>query len=114
MSRNVLKTWRRIIEGEHDVGGEVAPSGAELQMRRYLVKIKDAQLVEEYGSWLAACNPKLGVQVFADGTSRVKLEPSDVVALLKEQAPNAVQAYLEHLVFFKNVSLLLKNHADLS
>ena len=113
MSRNVLKTWRRIIEGEHDVGGEVAPSGAELQMRRYLVKIKDAQLVEEYGSWLAACNPKLGVQVFADGTSRVKLEPSDVVALLKEQAPNAVQAYLEHLVFFKNVSLL-KNHADLS
>lgn len=108
MSRNVLKTWRRIIEGEHDAGGEVAPSGAELQMRRYLVKIKDAQLVEEYGSWLAACNPKLGVQVFADGTSRVKLEPADVVALLKAQAPNAVQAYLEHLVFFKNVSLSLK------
>lgn len=108
MSRNVLKTWRRIIEGEHDVGAEVAPSGAELQMRRYLVKIKDAQLVEEYGSWLAACNPKLGVQVFADSSSRVKLEPADVVALLKEQAPNAVQAYLEHLVFFKNVSLILE------
>lgn len=102
-SRNVLKIWRRIIEGEHDVGGEVTQSGAELQMRRYLVKIKDAQLVEEYGSWLAGRNPKLGVQVFADGTSRVKLEPADVVALLKEQAPNAVQAYLEHLVFFKNV-----------
>lgn len=103
-SRNVLKTWRRIIEGEYDVGGEVTQSGAELQMRRYLVKIKDAQLVEEYGSWLAGRNPKLGVQIFADGTSRVKLEPADVIALLKEQAPNAVQAYLEHLVFFKNVS----------
>jgi len=25
--------------------------------------------------------------------------------MLKDQAPNAVQAYLEHLVFFKNVSL---------
>lgn len=104
MSRNVLKTWRRIIEGEEDIGGEVTPSGAELQMRRYLVKIKDAQLVEEYGSWLAGRNPKLGIQVFADGTSRVKLEPADVVGMLKEQAPNAVQAYLEHLVFFKNVS----------
>lgn len=106
MSRNVLKTWRRIIEGEQDVGGEMTQSGAELQMRRYLVKIKDAQLVEEYGSWLAGRNPKLGVQVFADGMSRVKLEPADVISLLKEQAPSAVQAYLEHLVFFKNVSFI--------
>lgn len=108
MSRNVLKTWRRIIDGEQDLGGEVTPSGAELQMRRYLVKIKDAQLVEEYGSWLAGRNPKLGVQVFADGTSRVRLESADVVELLKQQAPNAVQAYLEHLVFFKNVSVSLR------
>lgn len=107
MSRNVLKTWRRIIEGEEDIGGEVSASGAELQMRRYLVKIRDAQLVEEYGSWLAGRNPKLGIQIFADGTSRVKLEPTDVVALLKERAPNAVQAYMEHLVFFKNVSAIL-------
>ena len=107
MSRNVLKTWRRIIEGEEDIGGEVSASGAELQMRRYLVKIRDAQLVEEYGSWLAGRNPKLGIQIFADGTSRVKLEPTDVVALLKERAPNAVQAYMEHLVFFKNVSTML-------
>ena len=107
MSRNVLKTWRRIIEGEQDIGGEVSASGAELQMRRYLVKIRDAQLVEEYGSWLAGRNPKLGIQIFADGTSRVRLEPADVVALLKERAPNAVQAYMEHLVFFKNVSAIL-------
>lgn len=114
MSRNVLKTWRRIIEGEQDVGGEMTPSSAELQMRRYLVKIKDAQLVEEYGSWLAGRNPKLGIQVFADGTSRVKLEPADVVGMLKEQAPNAVQAYLEHLVFFKNVSLPFSHENDSS
>jgi hypothetical protein len=103
MSRNVLKTWRRIVDGETDAGGEVSASGVETQMRRYLVKIKDAQLVEEYGAWLAGRNPALGIQVFADNASRVRLEPADVVSLLKEQAPNAVQAYLEHLVFAKNV-----------
>ncbi|KAH1362483.1 hypothetical protein KXW30_004494 [Aspergillus fumigatus] len=102
MSRNVLKTWRRIIEGEEDVGGEVTGPGVEAQMRKYLVKIKDAQLVEEYGSWLAGRNPQLGIQVFADKTSRVQLEPADVVKILKERAPNAVQVYLEHLVFAKN------------
>jgi hypothetical protein len=107
MSRNVLKTWRRIIDGESDAGGEVTGAGVEAQMRKYLVKIKDSQLVEEYGSWLAERNPALGIQVFADNSSRVRLEPADVVALLKERAPNAVQVYLEHLVFAKNVSLLI-------
>ncbi|KAJ6191139.1 hypothetical protein N7519_001160 [Penicillium mononematosum] len=102
MSRNVLKTWRRIVDGETDAGGEVSANGVETQMRRYLVKIKDVQLVEEYGSWLAGRNPNLGIQVFADNASRVRLEPADVVALLKERAPNAVQVYLEHLVFAKN------------
>lgn len=104
MSGNVLKTWRRIIEGETDVGGEVTGAGIEAQMRRYLVKIKDGQLVEEYGSWLAGRNPSLGIQVFADNGGRVKFDPADVVSLLKEKAPNAVQEYLEHLVFAKNVS----------
>lgn len=107
MSRNVLKTWRRIVDGETDAGGEVSANGVETQMRRYLVKIKDVQLVEEYGSWLAGRNPNLGIQVFADNASRVRLEPADVVALLKERAPNAVQVYLEHLVFAKNVRLLV-------
>ncbi|GKZ16784.1 hypothetical protein AbraIFM66951_008555 [Aspergillus brasiliensis] len=102
MSGNVLKTWRRIIDGEEDRGGEVTIGGTEAQMRRYLVKIKDAQLVEEYGAWLAQRNPNLGIQVFSDGTSRVKLETTDVVSLLKERAPNAVQVYLEHLVFVRN------------
>lgn len=106
MSRNVLKTWRRIVDGETDAGGEVSANGVETQMRRYLVKIKDVQLVEEYGSWLAGRNPELGIQVFADNASRVRLEPADVVALLKERAPNAVQVYLEHLVFAKNVSIV--------
>ncbi|KAL5332464.1 hypothetical protein BJX70DRAFT_130092 [Aspergillus crustosus] len=102
MSGNVLKTWRRIIEGEEDAGGEIAPAGVEVQMRRYLVKIKDVQLVEEYGSWLAQRNPQLGIQVFADNSSRVIRDPTDIVGLLKERAPNAVQEYLEHLVFSKN------------
>lgn len=105
MSRNVLKTWRRIIDGESDTGGEITGADVEAQMRKYLVKIKDIQLVEEYGSWLAGRNPALGIQVFADHSSRVRLEPADVVTLLKERAPNAVQVYLEHLVFAKNVSL---------
>jgi hypothetical protein len=105
MSRNVLNTWRRITEGEEDSGGEITASGVEAQMRRYLVKIKDAQLVEEYGSWLAHRKPSLGIQVFADNTSRVKMDPADVVRLLKERAPNAVQDFLEHLVFSKNVGL---------
>jgi hypothetical protein len=104
MSRNVLNTWRRIVDGEPDAGGELTAPGVEAQMRKYLVNIKNAQLVEEYGSWLAGRNPSLGVQVFADNSSRVRLEPADVVTLLKRKAPNAVQVYLEHLVFAKNVS----------
>ncbi|KAL3468141.1 hypothetical protein BJX64DRAFT_84976 [Aspergillus heterothallicus] len=101
MSGHVLKTWRRIIEGEQDIS-EITPADIEGQVRRYLARIKDVQLVEEYGSWLAQRNPQLGIQVFADTTSRVLLDPPDVVTLLKERAPNAVQEYLEHLVFSKN------------
>jgi hypothetical protein len=102
MSRNVLKTWRRIVDGDADAGGDVSTQSVESQMRRYLVKIKDSQLVEDYGAWLAGRNPALGIQVFADDSSRVRLDPADVVTLLKEQAPNAVQYYLEHLVFAKH------------
>lgn len=110
MSRNVLKIWQRIIGGEANHGGDtddgvdVTIPGIGMQMRKYLARIKDAQLVEEYGAWLAEWNPSLGVQVFADDESRVKLEPADVINLLKERAPNAVQVYLEHLVFSKKVS----------
>ncbi|KAJ5247370.1 hypothetical protein N7468_002353 [Penicillium chermesinum] len=102
MYGNVLKTWRRIIDGELDVGGEVTAHSIEKKMREYLIKIKDAQLVEDYGSWLAARNPSLGIQVFADNASRVKFDPADVVSLLKERALTAVQVYLEHLVFAKH------------
>jgi hypothetical protein len=104
-SKDVLRTWRRIIEGEKDVGGELSIPAAEAQVRKYLIKIRDAQLVEEYGPWLASRNPQLGVQVFADDNSRVKFGTSQVIALLKKRAPDAVQFYLEHLVFTKNVSL---------
>ncbi|CAL5866758.1 uncharacterized protein PFLUO_LOCUS968 [Penicillium psychrofluorescens] len=102
MSGNVLKTWRRIIDGENDAGGEITVASVEAQMRRYLVRIKDTHLVEEYGAWLAGRNAELGIQVFADNSSRVRIDPTDVVELLKERAPNAVQVYLEHLVFAKN------------
>ncbi|KAK3716982.1 hypothetical protein LTR37_006037 [Vermiconidia calcicola] len=100
MIAQVLATWRRILEGEKDVGGELIEG--EQDLRRYLTKIRDPGLVQEYGAWLANRNPKLGVQIFADDSSRVKFEPSQAVTILKERAPGAVKDYLEHLVFGKN------------
>lgn len=99
MAGNVLHTWRRIIEGEPDDGGEL--TDGENEVRRYLLKIKDSTLVENYGIWLAKRHPALGVQVFTDDSSRVKFKPSQVVQLLKHRAPEAVKVYLEHLVFGK-------------
>ncbi|PSN75008.1 hypothetical protein BS50DRAFT_540743 [Corynespora cassiicola Philippines] len=95
----VLATWRRILEGEADQGGEFVDG--ENEVRKYLAKIRDQSLVEEYGAWLANRNPKLGVQVFAEDNSRVRFEPTRAVALLKEKAPGAVKEYLEYLVFGK-------------
>ena len=99
MAGKVLATWRRIIDGEHDDGGELVDG--ENEVRKYLVKIRDLSLVEEYGTWLAKRNPTLGVQVFTDDQSRVKLSPHQVVQLLRSRAPDAVKEYLEHLVFGK-------------
>ncbi|KAF2466387.1 uncharacterized protein BDR25DRAFT_293858 [Lindgomyces ingoldianus] len=95
----VLGTWRRILDGEPDEGGEFVDG--ELELRKYLSRIRDQALVEEYGAWLANRNPRLGVQIFADDHSRVKFEPTRAVALLKEKAPGAVKEYLEYLVFGK-------------
>ena len=100
MSGKVLETWRRITDGERDDGGGELRDG-ENEVRKYLGKIKDINLLHEYATWLAKRNPKLGVQVFTDDTSRVKMEPHEVVQLLKRQAPDAVKVYLEHLVFGK-------------
>jgi hypothetical protein len=104
LAKDVLHTWQRIIEGETDAGGELSVSAAETQVRRYLVKIGNAQLVEDYGLWLATRNPELAIEIFTDDTSRVKFSPQRVTALLKSRAPGAVQHYLEHLVFNKNLS----------
>lgn len=95
----VLATWKRIMEGEEDRGGEFVDQ--ENHLRNYLSRIRDQSLVEEYGAWLANRNPKLGVQIFADDQSRVKFEPTRAVALLREKAPGAVKEYLEYLVFGK-------------
>ena len=95
----VLATFRRIIEGDFDAGQEF--TDGENEVRKHLVRMKDLSLVEEYGTWLAKRNPQLGVQVFTDDNSRVKLPPNQVVQLLKIRAPDAVKVYLEHLVFGK-------------
>ena len=101
MPRKVLETWRRILDGEPDKGGGF--TDGENEVRRYLAKIRDRHVVEEYGSWLARRNPTLGVQVFADEKSRVRFEPAAVVTLLQQEAPDAVREYLEFLVFAKQV-----------
>ncbi|KAI7019969.1 hypothetical protein KC355_g2897, partial [Hortaea werneckii] len=67
------------------------------------------KLVQDYGAWLATRNPRLGVQVFADENARVKFQPQDAVAILKEKAPGAVKEYLEYLVFGKNHSIYVKD-----
>jgi len=101
MAADVLATWRRIIEGERDDGGELDTDG-EQRVREYLSKVSNQALVQEYGLWLANRNPKLGVQVFADDKGKApNLKPADVVALLRKEAPDAVKYYLEHLVFGK-------------
>lgn len=99
MAGKVLQTWRRIIDGETDAGDELVDG--ENEVRKYLVRMKDPSLVREYGAWLARRNPALGVQIYTDDNSRVKLPPHQVVELLQEKAPEAVKVYLEHLVFGK-------------
>lgn len=102
LAGEVLATWRRIVEGEMDVGGEF--TDGEQRVRDYLTIIRNAKLVEEYGVWLASRNPKLGVQVFADERSRVAFEPTNVVEILRSGAPGAVKEYLEYLVFAKGMN----------
>lgn len=104
LAKDVLHTWRRIAEGETDASGELSSSAAEVQIRRYLVKISNTQLVEDYGLWLASRNPELAIQVFTDDTSRVKFSPQRITPLLKNRAPGAVQQYLEYLVFSKHLA----------
>jgi hypothetical protein len=104
LSKDVLRTWQRIAEGESDAGGTLSAPAAEVQVRRYLVRLGNTQLVEDYGLWLAARNAELAIEVFTDDSSRVKFSPQRIAALLKERAPGAVQQYLEHLVFRKNLA----------
>lgn len=100
MAGEVLATWRRIVEGELDEGGEFTEG--EQKVREYLTIIRNSALVQEYGVWLAARHPRLGVRVFAEDRSQVKFEPTQVVQILRDGAPGAVKDYLEYLVFNKN------------
>jgi hypothetical protein len=100
MAGEVLATWRRILEEEMDEGGEFPE--VEQKVREYLAKIRNPALVQQYGVWLATRNPRLGVQVFAEDRSQVKFDPTQVVQILREEAPGAVKDYLEFLVFTKN------------
>jgi vacuolar protein sorting-associated protein 3 len=100
-SAMVLSTWKRILEGNLDTKAEF--TDGENEVRKYLNRLRDKNLVVEYGTWLANRNPKVGVQVFADETSRVVIPPSDALQILRERSPNAVKDYLEYLVFGKKV-----------
>lgn len=101
LARDVLATWKRVINGEIDGVGELDPRSTEVQMRRYLVNIRDTALVQEYVLWLAQKNPDLAVEVLTDDKSRVSFPPPHALQLLKKNAPGAVQNYLEYLVFNK-------------
>lgn len=113
MAGDVLATWKRIIEGERDDGGEFVDG--EERMREYLTRISSQALVKEYGVWLARRNPKLGVQVFSD--EKAKFDPKHVVEMLREEAPKAVRHYLEHLTFGKGhtayISELITYYLDI-
>lgn len=100
LSADVLATWRRIIEGERDDGDELVDG--EMRVREYLTKIGNQDLVKQYGIWLAQRNPRLGVQVFTEDKGKApKFEPTQAVQILKQEAPDAVKYYLEHLTFGK-------------
>ena len=99
MPERVLETWQTILQGSGDARGEF--QDGENELRKYLAKVRDRNLVEEYGVWLARRNPAQGVQVFTEDQSRVKLEPQQTVELLQARAPTVVKVYLEHLVFGK-------------
>ena len=104
LSGKVLSTWRRILEGDVDEGGEFV--NGENEVKKYLAMVRDPGLVEDYGSWLARRNPRLGVQVFADERSRVRLPPDKIIEVLRSRAPNSLREYLEHMVFGRNVRTL--------
>ncbi|KAL1897010.1 hypothetical protein Cpir12675_002535 [Ceratocystis pirilliformis] len=113
MAREVLATWKRIVDGEVDEGGELMDG--EQRVRDYLSKVGNLDLVMEYGLWLANRNPALGVEVFAEekraknGIVGPRFEPTEVVHMLKAKAPGAVKAYLEHMVFTKGHSLYIND-----
>ncbi|KAG9779098.1 hypothetical protein KCU88_g4124, partial [Aureobasidium melanogenum] len=102
-ARDVLRTWKRILEGEKDADYGSNTEYIEGQMRRYLTLVRDANVVQDYAFWLAQRNPSLANQLFTDDNARVKFDPQHIVALLKDRAPAAVQQYLEHLVFGKHL-----------
>ncbi|KAF2857895.1 hypothetical protein K470DRAFT_278961 [Piedraia hortae CBS 480.64] len=103
MPARVLSTWKRIIEGTPDSGGELDNTG-EVFLRRYLAKIRDAALVKEYGVWLAKRNPALSVNFFADETARVQFSHDDALTLLGDETPIAKKMFLELLVLERNES----------
>ncbi|KAI5801176.1 hypothetical protein EDC01DRAFT_647017 [Geopyxis carbonaria] len=96
--KDVLKTWRRILE-EGDEAGEFVDG--EERIKNYLLRLRDPDTVEKYGQWLASRNPKLGIQVFADENAKVKFEPRKILQILREHAPDAVRSYVEYLVVTK-------------
>jgi len=102
-AKDVLQTWRRICDGEENADREVSSDSVLGHMRRYLSIIRDSALVQQYAIWMAQRSPHLAIQVLSDDESRVKFAPAEVVTLLKANAPGAVQLFLEHLVFAKNL-----------
>ena len=102
MSREVLETWRRILEaGDDKIMAEFGEG--ENKIAEYLLGKKDKELVKEYGLWLAKRNHKLGIKVFTDERSRVKWTVEEVLEMVREHAPDTLRTYVEYLVMEKKV-----------
>lgn len=94
-SREVLQTWRRILESS-DPTHEF--TDGENKLKSYLLRLKDPSLVEEFGAYLCSRNPALGISLFIDPKSRVQLSPEQIIPILRTHAPAALRPYIEHLV----------------
>lgn len=102
-AKDVLHTWKRICDGEESTDQDVTTEYVLNQMKMYLGKIRDTALVQEYSIWLAQKNPGFAVQLLSDENNRVTFPPAQVVSMLKADAPDSVQLFLEHLVFAKGL-----------
>ena len=95
LSQKVLETWRKMIEG---IWPDDDFRNGEQRMKTYLLKLRDQNLVWEYGVWLLERNPSIGLEALTGGARRsAPFTKSRILAQLKNSSGPALILYLEHL-----------------